>query len=185
MLCNCLRFDLHWPLVPLLTFLHLDFFLPCFPHNSVQSTDPSATAAFEPLLFEPFNAILQQEVTEFTPYVFQLLAQLLEYRPSETGLGPAYTTMFGPILTPALWEQKGNVPALSRLLRAYIQKSPSDILQSLDKILGVFQKLISVKSTETSAFDILSYAIVYFPQESMEPKIQTIFQILLMRLQGR
>jgi exportin-2 (importin alpha re-exporter) len=152
--------------------------------RSVCSKDPNQTAAFEPLLFEPFNTILQMEIAEFTPYVFQILAQLLEYRPPGQGLGPAYTSLFLPILTPVLWEQKGNVPALTRLLQAYVRKAPGELLPHLDRILGVFQKLISAKSTEVSAFDLLSVVTVHFPHDALQPKMGTLFQLLLMRLQG-
>lgn len=152
--------------------------------RSVCSTDPNQTAAFEPLLFEPFNIILQMDIAEFTPYVFQVLAQLLEYRPANQGLGPAYTSLFAPILTPVLWEQKGNVPALTRLLQAYVRKAPTELLPYLDRILGVFQKLISAKSTECSAFDLLSVVTSHVPHDAMDPKMGTVFQILLVRLQG-
>jgi exportin-2 (importin alpha re-exporter) len=37
---------------------------------------PAAVDAFEGLLFPPFQFVLQKDVSEFTPYVFQVLAQL-------------------------------------------------------------------------------------------------------------
>lgn len=151
--------------------------------KSVCSQDPSATSSFEPLLFEPFNIILQMDIVEFTPYVFQIMAQLLEYRPDGTGLGQAYTDLFQPLLTPALWEKRGNVPALARLIKAYIRKSAAEVVGRLVPILGVFQKLLSIKATEASAFEILNASIIYFPLSSMESALPTIFQLLLTRLQ--
>jgi len=53
--------------------------------KSVCIATPAATAAFEALLFPPFQTILQMEVTEFIPYVFQVLAQLLEFKVDEIG----------------------------------------------------------------------------------------------------
>ena len=90
--------------------------------KAVCSKHPEHTPAFESLLFPPFQTVLQLDVSEFTPYVFQILAQLLEYRPGDSGLGEAYTMLFTPLLTPSLWERKGNVPALTRLLQAYVTK---------------------------------------------------------------
>ncbi len=100
---------------------------PCNPHfnhclfesiailiRSVCSKDPSHVTAFEGFLFPPFQAILQLDISEFTPYVFQLLAQLLEFRAK--GLGQAYESWLPPLLTPVLWECKGNIPALMRLV---------------------------------------------------------------------
>jgi exportin-2 (importin alpha re-exporter) len=150
--------------------------------GSVCSKDPSATVTFEGLLFEPFNIILQMDIAEFTPYVFQVLAQLLAFRPRESGLGQSYTQLFQPLLTPDLWEKKGNVPALARLIQAYITKAPIELTGFLNPILGVFQKLLSAKATEGSAFDLLSSAIVHFPREAMEPKLGTIFQLILTKL---
>jgi exportin-2 (importin alpha re-exporter) len=152
--------------------------------GSVCSKDPSATiiSTFEGLLFEPFNVILQMDIAEFTPYVFQVLAQLLEFRPRESGLGQSYTQLFPPLLTPDLWEKKGNVPALARLIQAYIKNAAGELTGSINPILGVFQKLLSLKATEGSAFEILSSAIVHFPQEAMGPRLGTIFQLILTKL---
>jgi len=95
----------------------------------VCSKDPSATESFEGLLFEPFNIILQMDIAEFTPYVFQILAQLLEYRPAGSGLGQAYGQLFQPLLMPALWEKQGNVPALAHLMQAYIQQAAVELVE--------------------------------------------------------
>ena len=152
--------------------------------RSVCLKDPNATSQFEPLLFIPFNAILQQDVAEFTPYVFQILAQLLELRAPGTGLGEAYTQLFPPLLTPSIWEKKGNVPALARLFQAYIDKAAVELAPKLNPILGVFQKLLASKATEISAFEILNSAISHFPPAVMEPAIPTLFQLLLVRLQS-
>mmetsp|Transcript_11110 Transcript_11110/g.12872 ORF Transcript_11110/g.12872 Transcript_11110/m.12872 type:complete len:995 (+) Transcript_11110:161-3145(+) len=153
--------------------------------KSVCSKHPEHVATFEGLLFPPFQTVLQMDVSEFTPYVFQILAQLLEYRPGNTGLGEAYTMLFPPLLMPQLWETRGNVPALTRLVQAYLQKGTSDIIakDQLTPVLGIFQKLISSKATETSAFELLSAITKYTPTHALEPMIGTIYSILLMRLQ--
>ena len=106
--------------------------------RAVCTIDSAHTVAFDQFLFPPFQTVLQMEVVEFTPYVFQLLAQILEFRPEGAGLGEAYTSLFAPLLTPTLWERKGNVPALTRLLTAYLSKGPNDLVPHLLGILGVF-----------------------------------------------
>jgi exportin-2 (importin alpha re-exporter) len=108
--------------------------------RSVCTKDSAYTTAFEQFLFPPFQTVLQMEVVEFTPYVFQLLAQILEFRPEGAGLGEAYTSLFPPLLTPTLWERKGNVPALSRLLTAYLNKGPNDLVPHLLGILGTLPR---------------------------------------------
>ena len=153
--------------------------------RAVCSKDPSHTAAFENLLFPPFQTVLQMDVAEFTPYVFQVLAQLLEYRPADAGLGDAYTGLFAPLLTPTLWERRGNVPALTRLIQAYLGKGAAEIVANnhLVGILGVFQKLVSSRGTEVSAFDLLGSVIRCVPPEAIKPCLKDLFQILLMKLQ--
>lgn len=151
--------------------------------RAVCSKDSAHTAAFEHFLFPPFQTILQIDVVEFTPYVFQLLAQILEFRPEGAGLGDGYTSLFPPLLTPTLWERKSNVPALSRLIVAYLGKGAKDIVSHLMGILGVFQKLVSSKANEQFAFDLLRAIVMYMPQEVFMPRMKDIFQILLMKLQ--
>lgn len=151
--------------------------------RSVCSKDSSATQLIEPMLFEPFTVILQMDIAEFTPYVFQVLAQLLEYRKTTAGLSDAYKGLFQPLLTPTLWEKRGNVPALSRLVQAYIRKGAQELAPQLSQILGVFQKLLASKATESSAFEILNSAILHFSQETMEPLLGTLFNLLFTRLQ--
>jgi len=153
--------------------------------KSVCAKDASHTSAFEGLLFPPFQMVLQMDVFEFTPYVFQILAQLLEYRPQAAGLGDSYTALFPPLLTPTLWERKGNVPALTRLVQAYLGKGAAELVAQnhLLGILGVFQKLISSKANEISAFDLLGSLTMYVPAEAFSARIKDIFQIICMRLQ--
>jgi exportin-2 (importin alpha re-exporter) len=169
---------------------------PCNPHfnhclfesiavliKSVCSKDPSHVTAFEGFLFPPFQAILQLDISEFTPYVFQLLAQLLEFRAK--GLGQAYESLLPPLLTPVLWERKGNIPALVRLLQAYLEKGSGDaVLQAqLLPILGIFQKLLANRASEANAFDLLATIIERFPKEKLQPRMRDVMQLILMRLQ--
>jgi exportin-2 (importin alpha re-exporter) len=146
------------------------------------SKDPSMTSQVEALLFPPFQTVLQLDILEFTPYVFQVLAQLLEFRPQNAGLGPAYTSLFPPLLSASLWEKKGNVPGLVRLLQAYIKQAPTELLSSLTPMLVIFQRLNASSATETSAFELLRALTTYIPQENMMPSIPTIFQIILTKL---
>jgi exportin-2 (importin alpha re-exporter) len=153
--------------------------------RNVCSKDPSQIGQLEALLFPPFQTVLQMEIAEFTPYVFQVLAQLLEYRPAATGLGESYTMLFQPLLTPTLWEQKGNVPALTRLMQAYLKKAAPELVGHLMPVLGIFQKLVSSPATEQSAFELLNSIILCMPRDAYAPHLKTIFTILFTRLQGK
>ena len=169
---------------------------PGFNHNlfesiailvkSICSKDVSQISQLEQMLFPPFQNILQMDILEFTPYVFQILAQLLEYRPTDAGLGEAYTSLFAPLLTASLWEKNGNVPGLTRLIQAYLKKAAPFVVANnhLVPILGIFQKLNASKSSEGSAFNLLSSLVQYVPRESTAQYMNTIFTLIMTRLQG-
>ena len=98
------------------------------------------------------------------PYVFQLFAALLE-RNATTTLPPAYQSLIAPILAPPIWEQRGNVPALVRLLSAILKLAAIEMQNNnqIENVLGTFQKLVSAKSTESQAFDLLEAVVDAFP----------------------
>lgn len=84
---------------------------------------------FEAHLFPIFNYVLEQDITEFIPYAFQLLSLMLEL---QSGTVPqVYHELFPFLLMPVLWERPGYIPALTRLL----QVSISIILNIARKIL--------------------------------------------------
>ena len=58
---------------------------------------------------------------EFIPYVFQVLALLLEMH-AEGAISAPYLALFAHLLQPSLWSRDGNIPPLARLLEAYISK---------------------------------------------------------------
>ncbi len=92
--------------------------------------------------------------------MFQLFARLLEAKPS----GPLpnhYQALVPPLLLPTLWETRGNVPALTRLLAAVIPRAAQSIVaeNQLEPVLGIFQRLISSKKTELSSFDLLDSVV--------------------------
>ncbi|CAN0529490.1 unnamed protein product, partial [Ectocarpus sp. 12 AP-2014] len=62
--------------------------------------------------------VLANDVVEFMPYVFQIFSQLLELRPAGefSAVSGGYKGLFAPLLSPSVWERKGNIPAVTRLL---------------------------------------------------------------------
>ena len=150
--------------------------------RNVCSNDQSKISEMEGLLFPPFQIVLQLDVTEFTPYVFQILAQLLEYRPQETGLGDSYTALFPPLLTASLWASRGNVPGLVRLLSAYLKKAPAMVTPHLIPILGIFQKLNATKATEGPGIELLNAIITFIPLDQLGNNMVTVFRLIMTKL---
>jgi exportin-2 (importin alpha re-exporter) len=98
------------------------------------------------------------------PYVFQIFAALLEARPHGK-LSEFYDALADSILIPATWENRGSVPALARLLTSIIPRKGMSIVdkKQIEPILGIFQNLMSKKSSEIYAFDILEALMTSLP----------------------
>lgn len=144
---------------------------------------PPKPDELEKAFYEPFAYILQNDVQEFTPYVFQLFAALLEKNPTGA-LSEYYIGLIPPILLPSLWESKGNVPALVRLLSAIMPRGVETMTKNnqIEPTLGIFQKLVSAKHSEGHAFELLEAIISAFPAASLQPYFVPMIQIMLTRL---
>lgn len=164
---------------------------------------PTRSAKLEQKLFDPFGYILQSDIQEFTPYIFQLFAALLEANPAGT-LPPSYLGLLAPITVLELYDVKGNIPALARLLTAIIPRATGEIIEGghIQKFLLVYQKLITGKrSSELHGFDVVEALLKNFPRyvlihasalpctntccrATMEPYFPTILKLMLTRLEN-
>ncbi|KAI9030863.1 Cse1-domain-containing protein [Phycomyces nitens] len=143
-----------------------------------------AVNEFETMLFTPFQTILTQGVQEFMPYVFQLLAQLLESH-SGQDLPQLYIDWLTPLLNPSLWEQ-GNIPALVRLLEAYLSRGVNTIISQnkLEPILGIFQqKLVNSRQNDHYGISLLTALTKYVPMSILGKYLPTLVASVLKRLQ--
>ncbi|KAK2628640.1 hypothetical protein QTJ16_001743 [Diplocarpon rosae] len=139
----------------------------------VRYTAPSQPEKLENELYTPF--------AEFMPYVFQLFAALLESRP-QGPLSEFYKALIGPVLSPALWESRGNVPALARLISSIIPRAGADIVAGgqIEPILGIFQRLIGGKTrTELYGLDVLEAVLT---SSAIQQYFPTILTLLFTRL---
>jgi len=141
---------------------------------------------FEQALFPIFSQILTQDVQDFSPFVFQILSQMLELHTNHSEpLSDYYNDILPPLLTPALWELRGNVPALVRLLRAYLSAGAPRLVAEnrISAILGVFQKLIGSKLNDVYGFELLEALFEHVPIDTLMPYLRNVFVLLLTRLQ--
>ncbi|KAI0194082.1 CAS/CSE protein [Xylaria flabelliformis] len=146
---------------------------------------PNGTSKLEERLWEPLNLVITEEVNEFMPYVFQLFAKLLELNPSGA-LPNHYQALVPPLMLPATWETRGNVPALTRLLIAIIPRATQFIVaeNQVQPILGIFQGLLRGKKTEPNAFDLLESVALSIPRAALEPYFKSILELLFTKLQS-
>lgn len=150
--------------------------------------DASAVASFEGLLFPAFQIILQEDVQEFHPYVFQIMAQLVELRtPTGAPLPETYLQLLQPLLMPVFWERAGNVPALGRLLRAYVAAAAAELVARglLPAVLGVFQKLVASKANDHEGLALLDSLTCAVDPAAMAAYLSGIWTLLFQRLQAK
>ncbi|KAM3923511.1 exportin-2 isoform 1-T3 [Leptodactylus fuscus] len=167
-------------------FNHYLFESICLSIRITCRNNPAAVASFEEALFLVFTEILQNDVQEFMPYVFQVMSVLLEMHKDD--IPTSYMALFPHLLQPVLWERTGNIPPLVRLLQAYLEKGARTIaVSATDKIpglLGVFQKLIASKTNDHQGFYLLNSIIEHLPSECVDQYKRQIFIVLFQRLQN-
>ena len=144
---------------------------------------PAQPDKLESALFPVFMEVLQANVEEFTPYIFQLFAALASAQPA----GPLSSNFQGlvqPILTLSMWDSKGNVPALTRLLNALLPRGAEQIAAAnqTEALLVIFQKLVSSKAYETHAMDLIETVIQSYPVTALENYWMPMFQLMITRL---
>uniref|UniRef100_A0A8C1ACJ0 Exportin-2 n=1 Tax=Cyprinus carpio carpio TaxID=630221 RepID=A0A8C1ACJ0_CYPCA len=167
-------------------FNHYLFESLCLSIRITCKANPDTVNSFEEALFPVFTEILQNDVQEFVPYVFQVMSLLLEIHTSS--IPSSYMALFPHLLQPALWERTGNIPPLVRLLQAYLEKGAATIASAAaDKIpglLGVFQKLIASKANDHQGFYLLNSIVEHMPPDSITQYRKQIFILLFQRLQS-
>lgn len=163
-------------------FNHYLFEAMCVSIRTTCKENKAAVDSFEAGLFPPFQEILQNDVQEFIPYVFQILALLLEMH---TKVSDEYMGLFPHLLQPVLWERPGNIPPLVRLLQAYIEKGSGHIQpERVNGLLGIFQKLIASKANDHEGFYLLNTMMESMPPELMATYVKQIFILIFQRLQS-
>lgn len=78
---------------------------------------------------------LSMEFVAFFPYIFQLLALLLEHRSGE--IPSAYMVLLDPLLNPGLLENESHIPSIVRLLGAYFEANALQITSRLVSDMSV------------------------------------------------
>lgn len=193
-------------------FNHYLFESLCIVISIACRSNVSVVSSFEEPLIPLFQNILQQDVQEFVPYIFQVLALMLEIQcttptpPTTPSTSPstlylnAYTTihpsahkpipppymaLFPMLLQPLLWERSGNIPALVRLLQAYVSVGfTSNQIQAdkLTSLLGIFQKLLASRSNDQFGMKLLNTIILSLPLTSLETYLHQIFLLIFQKL---
>lgn len=144
-----------------------------------------AHASYIELVLPALLAILANDVQEFVPYTFQVLAFMLEELPKLLPLPPLYQQLVKPLLLPSVWEFRGNIPGVTRLLVAILHHHPASFeLEALSPLLGVFQKLIALRANDAYGFDLLEAILLCLPPAVLTPYLLQVAVLLLTRLKA-
>lgn len=156
-----------------------------------QSTLPT----FENALFGPFTVIIQQEIertccwfrfsvfrpnlfAEYIPYVFQVLAQMLNLHTDS--VPEQYRPLLSLLFSPAAWQQKGSIPGLVKLLKAFLAKDSAQMVASgqvVSVLAVVQQRLIPSKLNDGWGFDLLQSVV-----RNVQPYVVADFNLLISHL---
>jgi len=166
-----------------------------------QADKASVLDSYEGALFPLFEKILTEpQADAYAPFVFQVMAQLIELRGSAKmpagkvaslkeragTMKGSYRSLLRKLTEPLYYESQGNIPALTRLLQAYIEHDPAFVAEgdNLMRTLGVFQKLVSSKVNDWLGFYILQSLTLALPVNALDQHFKTIITVIFTRLQS-
>lgn len=82
-----------------------------------------------------------------------------------TGTVPAeYRSLLPFLLTPAIWQQKGSIPGLVKLLKAFLSRDSAQMYaagQVASVLAVVQQRLIPSKINDSWGFELLQAVVLY------------------------
>ncbi|CAG7854816.1 Importin alpha re-exporter AltName: Full=Chromosome segregation protein CSE1 [Serendipita indica DSM 11827] len=161
---------------------------------------PTSLPAFEQGLLGPLTYIIREDIDrkmlasvlslphgqsiEFVPYAFQIVAQLLEL--NQGVIPDFYNTFLTGILQVAPWQQKGSIPGLVRLVRAFLDKDSTRLIQTgqITTVFGIIQqRLIPSKLHDGWAFELLEGIVSNIPAATMQQYLGDLVMTLLKRAQ--
>lgn len=75
----------------------------------------------------------------------------------DQGLPDNYRALMQPLLSASLWEQRGNVPALTRIWKALLVRGGQIIAEAgyVNGLLGIFQRLLGSKVNDIWGLEIV------------------------------
>jgi exportin-2 (importin alpha re-exporter) len=102
-------------------------------------------------------------VAEYIPYVVQILDQMLTLHQS---VPVDYRALFPFLLIPAMWAQKGSIPGLVALLRAFLARDAAAMVEADQhtSVLGIGQqRLVPSMANEGWGSELLQSVVLHVP----------------------
>lgn len=152
----------------------------------IVAASPATLPIFEQALFQPFTIILQQDIDQYVPYVFQVLAQMLDLH-TEGQVPIEYRSILTFLLTPASWQQKGSIPGLVRLLKTFLTRDSAQMFaagQVASVLAVVQQRLMPSKLNDAWGFELIQSVFLNVNTADLQQYLKPIFLTLLTRIQA-
>ncbi|KAF7308719.1 Importin N-terminal domain-containing protein [Mycena chlorophos] len=143
---------------------------------------PATLPTFENNLFGPFTFIIQQDIEQYVPYVFQMLAQMLALHST---VPDQYRSLLPLVFTPAPWQQKGSIPGLVRLLKVFLERDSARMIaegQIANVLAIVQQRLIPSKLNDVWGFELVQGVVQNVPPQNLSQYFKAVITSLLNRL---
>ncbi|KAH8833705.1 Cse1-domain-containing protein [Flagelloscypha sp. PMI_526] len=150
----------------------------------VVNGNPVTLPTFENALFGPFTIIIQQDIEQYIPYVFQVLAQMLNLHTD--GVPEQYRPLLNLLFSPTAWQQKGSIPGLVKLLKAFLSKDAAQMVaagQVVSVLAVVQQRLIPSKMNDGWGFELLQSVVRNVQPSTLSSYFKDIVMTLLTRMQ--
>eukprot|EP00927_Polykrikos_kofoidii_P071959 TRINITY_DN68138_c0_g1_i1.p1 TRINITY_DN68138_c0_g1~~TRINITY_DN68138_c0_g1_i1.p1 ORF type:complete len:1002 (-),score=166.98 TRINITY_DN68138_c0_g1_i1:75-3080(-) len=165
---------------------------PDYVHNifecvalAVKAVIPEEMKAIDEWLLPVLGKVVEQDITDFLPYTFQILGLLLDLT---DGVNEMYAGLLPRLMEERFWQARGNVPALLRLLRAYYVKYQIfavGLQNSMPALFQCFQLMLGHRQLESVAFGLLHAKFRHLPFELYQQYLPSVFSVVLARLQAK
>ena len=130
-------------------------------------------------VIELLSLILNNDVTDFIPYVFQIIGCFMLSYPEGSVINEFYSQQFGFFLNPNQWMANGNVPALALLMQAYCIKLPQLIMDNIQQLFVICQGLLKGVRTHEQAFNIFLSIFRFIPREFTFQVLPQIYNLVI------
>jgi exportin-2 (importin alpha re-exporter) len=138
----------------------------------------------ESVLFATLQKVLQQDITEFIPYVFQILALLLHVAPKTCSApSSSFLQLLTIVMHPSAWTTPANFPSLVKLLICFVRKWPSSF-HELGPLMGIVQALLKSRVNDLLAIGLWNSIVQKVEPSFIQPFIRPMLLIVLQKLQA-
>lgn len=137
----------------------------------------------EQIVVNLFLKVIEQNISDFVPYIFQIMAGYMLCYPEGVMINDFYLNQFQHLLNPNLWISSGNIPAMTILLDSFCAKVPDYITTNIVQILSICESLLPGTRSHPHAFSIFVSILKYIQPEFSIQYLPTIFQMVAQQLE--